>query len=227
MHPGFRITTAGLALALITTLATTGCSKSPTEPPIAHNTPSGPAPPTTPTEAVQNLAYAMNHRDATTYGQLFTNDFEFSFSPYDQAGGEFIDGVLSREQEMTIADHMFVSGTSSGPPKATRIELNLGPIVVNPDSRAGKDPTMHKEVLISFTIAVEAGEQQWSTLGTTRFFLVRGDAADVADKNAGRWWIERWEDDRNPPHTTLRAATEPVPTPTQEVWWGTIKALYQ
>jgi hypothetical protein len=94
----------------------------------------------------------------------------------------------------------FVGGGSA--PPATSITLNLDPTLRPlPDSRLGKDPKWHKEIVttVDLTIKVE-GDQQYRIMGNARFYVVRGDSALIPAElgfppDSNRWYIDQWNDE--------------------------------
>src|SRR5436309_272721 len=100
-----RSTTSTIAVAPVPT---------PVDPPAAS----------TPGNAVTLLRWCWEHRDIARYQELFTGDFRFMFAPGDTAGNAYQDALLSREDELTSASHLFAGGSATQPP-ASRIALTF------------------------------------------------------------------------------------------------------
>ena len=186
--------------------------------------------PGTPQALMDAFAQANNERDPARYSELFTGDYEFAFAVTDSAGNAFPGRRLLRDQELTYALHLFVTGTSSSPP-ATRIVLTLDrSIFPEPDSRPGKDFPWHQEVKENYVLAVDTIDQSFRLVGSARFFIVRGDSAQIPPDLAARgfrpdpnrWWIERWEDES----AGTSGSPQDAPTPVKDTTWGDLKWLY-
>ena len=187
----------GLAAAcLVAALA--GCSDDlkplPPEPSVGTPpvTPPGTPPETTavaPETVVRDLVSSWNDRDVSRYAGLFTADYEFVFAPSDTSSSH---DRFGRGEELTFAQHLFVGGGVE--PPATAILFVINPVLVAaPDSRPGKDPTVHREIATGFDLTVTTAERLHHFSGTARFFVVRGDSAG-SGADANRWYVERWVD---------------------------------
>ena len=98
-----------------------------------------------------------------------------------------------------------MDGTASEP-RAKRIEFTYNSsLIAIPDTRPGKTDPWHKKITPRVTLRVVLGDdQEYEVDGYVNFYLVRGDSAlipqDIKDRlgaaaaDAGRWYIERWED---------------------------------
>ena len=226
------------ATVLLALLA--GCAGKVADPNSAAIAGTGSIAPTPPTRLVPDspkalmdaFAHAWNNRDPGQYPELFTDDYQFAFASFDSAGSAFANRSLTREDEIAIAQHLFVTGTASEPP-AQRIVLTFDrTFIPEPDSRPGKAYPWHVEVKRNVVLSVDTGDRAFRITGGARFFLVRGDSAAIppdlaargfhADPN--RWWIERWEDETLDTGGGLPAD---APTPTATTTWGSLKALYR
>jgi hypothetical protein len=172
----------------------------------------------------------MNHRNAHAFDELLTSDYQFAFAATDDSGDPFVGHALGRAEEETCSVHMFETGNATMPP-ANTITLGLDPALADlPDPRSGKDPTAHRMVETAVSLSIDAGVYSFRILGHARFFMVRGDSAAIPSDlavapNAGRWWIERIEDET----TAGPAGLPPMATgtlPGHNVTWGSIQALY-
>ena len=219
---------AGVALALAS-----GCSTEhhvtgplPVRPPVANS----------PTNAIRRFEWGWNHRHQDSFRHILAGDFQFVFALGDSAGQFFPGARIGRDELLEILGYMFVGGGTT--PRATSVVLLLDPTLrVLPDSRPGKDPTWHKEILstVDFTLRTEDGAE-YRIAGDARFFVVRGDSAvipaDLVTEGIGpdstRWYIQQWNDE------TLHGAglrkfpaDLQAPLPARNTSWGQILALYR
>jgi hypothetical protein len=176
-----------------------GCSK-PTRPVIV-STGIAPAPTAnSPQNVIRLFEWSWNNHDIATYREIFTDDFRFIFALGDSAGNLFRDDPVTREMELGIARNLFVGG---GPvSRATSITLTLDPTLrVLPDSRRGKNPQWHKEILTSVDLAIRTEDgAEYRIMGNARFFVVRGDSALIppelgVGRDSTRWYIDQWHDE--------------------------------
>ena len=188
--------------------------------------------PDSPRGVMDAFERAWDKRDPEHYGELFTEDFQFAFAAIDTAGNAFPGGRLTREDELLIAQHLFLTGTASLPP-ATKIVLTFDrTFIAEPDSRPGKTWPFHQEVKRNVVLSVDTGDAAYRITGAARFFLVRGDSAAIPPDlvargfhpDPNRWWIERWEDETLDIGGGIPATGA---TPTQSRSWGALKALYR
>jgi len=160
--------------------------------------------PNTPQNLLRLFEWCWNHRAISEYRELFTGDFQFVFALRDSAGNPVRDPPLTREQELDVAENLFVRGTATEPP-ANRIVLAFDAnLLARPDSRRGKDPFWHKEIATQVNLNIDTDTQNFRITGVARFFVVRADSAvipqELLDRGASRtdvnrWYIERWEDE--------------------------------
>ena len=156
--------------------------------------------PNSPQNLIRLFEWCWNNRDITTYKEIFTADFRFVFALGDSAGNQFRDDPVTREMELNIARNLFVGGGNA--PPATSIVLNLDPTLnPQPDSRPGKDPKWHKEIVTTVDLTIKTeGEQEYRIMGNARFFVVRGDSALIPTElgfppDSNRWYIDQWNDE--------------------------------
>src|SRR6185503_12462597 len=78
------------------------------------------------------------------------------------------------------------------------------------DSRPGKIDPWHKEIFTRVDLTINTDELQTRSIGSARFFVVRGDSAQIpeelglsADQN--RWYIERYEEENSTSGAANRA----------------------
>ena len=169
-----------------------GCSSGggdkPTEPEV-------PTPPVanSPTNAVRLLEWCWDHRDAAKYREVFTNDYQYDFAPSDSQN---VSTTLDRDEELQIATSLFAAAQS--------VVMELDPTLsVQNDSRPGKNARYHKEIVSSVRLSVnQSGANDYSTAGSARFFLTRGDSAQIPAELLGHgftadsthWYVDRWSD---------------------------------
>ena len=199
---GHRPATLLLALA---TLLVAGCFN-PFDPLVARNRAgaSEPTPvPSRPELIVRLFEWCWDHRSINDYEEVFTDDFLFAFAATDSAGRAFQGAVLTRNDEIETARHLFVGGGTSPPATSVSLQLDQN-LRAEQDTRPGKrDTTYHREIVTDVVLRIETEEESFQVTGAARFFVVRGDSAllpqDLVDRgfrpDAGRWYIERWEDE--------------------------------
>lgn len=215
-NPG-RVTLVALAIG---SLLLPGCFN-PFDPRVAskHGV-SEPAPvPNTPRGILDLFAWCWNHRAYEEYQEVFTDDFTFQFANADSAGNTYRDRALYRQDELDTARHLFIEGTANEPP-ATRIDLVFSDrtFFPEPDSRLGKAYPWHQEIKRNVVLSIDTDQQQFRITGAARFFLTRGDSAQIPGElrqrgfapDPNRWWIERWEDETiDTPGGSLLAQLDP------------------
>jgi len=223
-------------LALVVAASLAGCGGNVTRPllggdPLSTTVlPLPPPEPDSPAAAVRRLAWAMNHLDAARYVEGMAGDFRFVFAAADSAGNAYRTAGLTREDESVVARRMFETGTFQTPP-LTRVVLTLGqPLLAEPDPRPGKTHPWHQEIRTGFTLLAAHALASYRISGTARFFLVRGDSAQIPPEllalgvrpDSTRWWIERWEDDSLEPGSAPSHAAMPA----RSMTLGLLKRLY-
>jgi hypothetical protein len=179
---------------------------------------------TSPIGVLRRYEWCWNHRDADVYRDLFTDDYRFQFALTDTAGNAYRGNVLTREEELTIAENIFVRGTATERPPS-RIDLTFDQnLIATPDSRPGKDAIVHKEIRAQTLLRIT--DPDIEVIGFTRFFVVRGDSAllpqELKDRgftqDPGRWYIERIEDETLQPET----APSRIPAAGARAAWGAV-----
>jgi len=169
---------------------------------------SAPAPvPNSPDNAVRLFAWCWAHRDPAQYAEVFTDDYRFIFAPNDSAGNAYRDRPWLREDEMQLAQHLFVGGSDQ--PPASDIEIIIdNSLLASPDPRVGFEnfrlfKTIRTNVSLKVTVDRNGAPDVSVITGTALFYLVRGDTAAIPQelklkgfaKDSLRWWISRWEDE--------------------------------
>ena len=207
-----------------------------------------PPEPNTPQGVIRLFEWCWNNRDIALYKEIFTADFRFEFSLGDSAGNTFREHPVDRETELTIAQNLFVGGGAE--PPASSIVLHLDP-TLRPlsDSRPGKNPKWHKEIVTSVDLTINTEAQEFRIMGNARFFVVRGDSALIPKElgfkpDTTRWYIDQWNDETltglggavapgDMAARVSRGAVAPVrrtgPRSLEPPWdisWGGLKALY-
>jgi len=182
-----------------------------------------------PVDIVRSFVRCWTKQDANAYAELFTDDFRFVFAPNDSAGNPFKGRPWLREDELSMAWHLFVGGGVL--PPARDIRLTTGQhLVAMPDPRPGKDPRVHRSIAVPVDLWIMFRERHGRpgfrfVSGRAVFYVVRGDSAQIpADliaqgvrPDSTRWWIERWEDNTagaNAPATATRPALPLFAVPT-------------
>jgi hypothetical protein len=219
-------------LAAALALALASCAKKHPAAPIVE----APAVPvaSSPSGAVQRLAWAVNAHEVPAYMALLTDDYAFVFASSDTAGNGFPGRSLNRDLEGEVMHHMLVGGGSY--PPASLVQLTIDSLlVVRADSR--QDPRDLYAARVTGSIRTTVHMQVYSGTGDTTnvtsitgyalLYLVRGDAAYfLPERDAARdstlWYVSRWEDET--------AGTWGAPglhsDPTQQASLGDVKVRY-
>jgi hypothetical protein len=206
-EPMHRKTRFVATLVLMTTLALLlfGCVN-PFSPRVAPGSgiPEPKPSPNSPEGVIRLFVWCWNHRNYDEYKELFTDDFRFQFALGDTAGNQFRDQPVDREEELNIAKNIFVGGGTSGEPPATRIVMEIDPVLnAQQDSRDGKgNITYRREISTNINLEITTDQQTYRVTGQARFFVVRGDSAVVPPElvptlghDSNRWFIERYDDE--------------------------------
>jgi len=171
-----------------------------------------PPKPNSPQNVIRLFEWCWKNRDITVYKEIFTDDFRFVYALADSAGNLFLDDPVTREMELTMARNLFVGGGSA--PPASSISLVLDPTLrALPDTRAGKNPRWHNEIVTSVDLAIKTEDgTEYRVVGDARFFVVRGDSALIPQglglgPDSTRWYIDRWHDE------TLKESAARAPDP--------------
>jgi len=195
--------------------------------------------------------WCYNQKSIAEYRELFTDDFEFRFSPTDSAGAEYRGSKFRREDELISTTQLFLGGSADQPPAST-IQLQLDKnFFVRPDENfldtdlAGRwHKTIRTQVILNITTS---DGNLIEVSGAARFYMVRGDFALIPDElkergfgpDSTRWYIRRYDDETvqdDGGGTALspatpgryRSATTLEATRTAEVAsWGFVKVLYR
>jgi hypothetical protein len=235
VHHGAPTARAALPLLLCAlALAGVGCSKStaPGEtPPVADTSPAR----DTPAGAVRLLEWSWKNRGIDHYREIFTDDYRFLFAEADSAGNAYRDVPYIREDELSMADNLFVGNADHATASDIQVDFDRTMIPLN-DDRPGKSPKWHKSIRtgVDLKVAIDrgSGPEVWEVHGYAKFYVVRGDSAeipaDLAARGFGsdttRWWIDRWEDETLP----VGAPSGPAhANPTANRTWGGIKSLFR
>jgi hypothetical protein len=191
-----------------------GCSSS-SDDPMGPETPVPPTP-NSPENAVRLLEWCWDERDNDLYREVFTDDYLYSFAPSDS---QAVGATINRTEEITFGDHLFQDGVPAPPapagvagllalPAATHIVFATDPVlVVLPDSRPGKNSGWHREIATNIQITVTTPQTTYSIGTLMRFYLTRGDSAQIpADLVArgfgpdpNRWYVDAWADESTCP----------------------------
>lgn len=196
-----RIAPSVAALAALA--AVTGCFN-PFSPRILSERVTSVAPsPTTPQNAIKRFEWCWVNRGVAEYRELFTDDYVFISAGTDSAGNPIRDIQARRDDEVQIAENMFI-GSADRPP-AESIKLSFDPnLIPFPDIRPGKNSKWHKQIRTSVDLRVQIdSDNSVEVTGNALFFLTRGDSAAIPKElqtrgfrpDSLRWWIDRWEDE--------------------------------
>jgi hypothetical protein len=171
--------------------------------------------PDSPQGVLKLFKWCWENRAITEYEELFSQDYRFAFAQADTTGDAYQDRATTRDEDLRQTRNLFVGGAGSSQPPAQRIVLYFDAnLIALPDSRPGKTSPWHKEVRTSVDLTIDVGTQVYRVTGYARFFVVRGDSAkippDLVERglhpDAGRWYIERWEDESGSGGTAAAAA---------------------
>jgi hypothetical protein len=252
MHRPIRLLVV-LGTVLSLALGTAGCFN-PFNPLVSEQRAvSTPAPsPNSPTNAILLFSWCWAHRDPSLYSEIFTKDYRFIFAANDSAGNVYRDTPWLRDDEISMATHMFTGGLDI--PPASNITITVdNPLVAKADPRPGLNDVQHRSIRttvnLQITFEVNGVSNVNSIVGSALFYLVRGDTpgiipTELADKgfkpDSTRWWIDRWEDEtagasgspafvqRASGTATRRPAALPATVlPPGPVSFGQLKAAYQ
>jgi hypothetical protein len=161
-------------------------------------------------------------RSISEYLLLPSENYRFDFASGDSAGTYYSSTPWTRSDELATAQHIFVTGTPSQPP-ATSIAIDFTSAPTDSaDPRPGMNPKWHRLVTMAASVRIFFAESGFEITGPSRFFVVRGDSAEIpADliargmkPDSTRWWLERWTDE------TYHGSPKTIS-------WGAVKALYR
>jgi hypothetical protein len=193
-----------------------------------------------PANAVRLFEWALEHRDLERLKGLLTDDFLFGCAATDSAGNAFQGRAVTRTDEIECILHMLVGGGTHPPASSIDLQFDQN-LFAEPDSRPGKDPATHREIITSMVLRIETSEEDFQVTGQARFFLVRGDVAffpaELAERGGkpdpGLWYLERWEDETVGSAGAAaqvldgRRASSLEAQPAKMTTWCAIKALYR
>ena len=234
MNPSIRGLCLFVLACAVLGLTAPGCSERASR--VVAPLASAPAP-SSPANALELLRYDWVNRAPVSYGELFTEDYRFVFADSDSAGNAFRGSPWGREDELVFAQNLFVNGTTVEPPASSiTLDFTMPPVVV-PDDRAGKDERWHKMIRVEFLLRVYRSVDGFEVKGAERFYLVRGDSAQIPPElhdrgfgpDSARWWVERWVDEslQGTGLTPSRLAPPATAQPTRRSSLGAIKVLYR
>src|SRR5437867_1764245 len=157
--------------ALVALAAVSGCFN-PFSPRVLSERVTSVAPaPSTPQNAMRRFEWCWVNRGVQEYKGLFTDDYLFISAGLDSAGNPSRDIQARRDDEVQIAENMFI-GSADRPP-ADNITLSFDRTLIPlPDPRPGKISKWHKTILtsVALTVRVDANNSVEVT-GNARFFL--------------------------------------------------------
>jgi hypothetical protein len=186
---------------------------------------------------VRLLGWCWEHRSFADYGTIFTEDYRFAFSVSDSCASAFPAG-FTRDDELVAARRIFVTGASGLPPAKQIRLVFLDDLFALDDSRPGKTPMVHKEILTRVDLSLDFSDGSGSrSLESVRFFLARGDSAEVPQEfragapsaDTSRWYVERWEEEAPVVTSQISGGARLGPAtalPTRPISWGYLKWVY-
>jgi len=196
-HVAPRLAAVGVLFTL------TGCFN-PFRPDILNQRVTTTAPtPNSPQNAVKLFEWCWVNRGVDEYRELFTDDYVFISAGTDSAGNPSREIQARRDDEVQIAENMFIGSADRPPAESITLFFDQN-LIAFPDTRPGKDPNWHKSIRthVDLKVRIDSGNTAEVT-GSALFFLTRGDSAAIPNdlKARGfkpdplRWWIDRWEDE--------------------------------
>jgi len=248
-----RVSALALTIAVLPVL--TGCGGgNPFHPPIddVHTLPPETPLNDTPQNTMIRFQRAYDHQDITSYKNLLSSDFRYTFS--NQTDQDLVNQYgtnWGKDDETESTQHLLTGFTNSigkyyGP--ANSITISFTGDQYLQDFQHGTDSTAFYAYVPVTQVRLDiVVTDPQSTTGTTTyniqaehdFYLVRGDVAllDAGQSNAtDRWYIRRWDDRSLPqPLVVLQIASANTvvagsnsfgaATPTH-VTWGGLKDTY-
>ena len=194
--------------------------------------------------------WCYNQKAVAEYRELFTDDFEFRFSPADSAGAEYRGTKFTREDELISTTQLFLGGAADQPP-ASSVRLTLDKnFFVYPDpnfSSTDARGRWHKYITTQVSLYIETADgNAIEVSGAARFYMVRGDFALIPQEllsrgfgpDSNRWYIRRYDDETAQDVGTValspagpsraRGATPFAADRTAELAsWGYVKVAYR
>src|SRR5207253_3025925 len=111
-----------------------------------------------PKNAARLLSWCWDHQDAARYQGLLAPGYAFVAAGIDTPGAA-VGAELTRSQELTAAENLFVRGMGDRPP-ARRITLDANSdLIALPDLRAGMEGESHRVIYTSYTLTVDTDAQ--------------------------------------------------------------------
>ena len=198
-----------------------------------------PGPPVSgPQAAVHRFVGAYEQNDPSAFEQLLTKDFTFEFSnAVDPGLAQLYASGWGKEDEAIAAQNLFMGFRDRfGHQKqaASKIELQFQQTFPWDDNTDGLDPETHKVLLTAVLLDVVVGDDTFiigrgAIPARHRFFLVRGDAANLDENqpaDSKHWYIWKWRDESGPP-TSIQTPALDAPAENLEFTWGRLKGIYR
>ncbi len=209
-----------VALGLLTiAFALSGCFN-PFSPRIApgFGTSTPPPVPSSASGVLRLFEWCYNNKAIAEYRELFTDDYEFRFSPLDSAGAEYRGTKFTREDELISTTQLFLGGAADQPP-ANTIRLTLDKnFFVFPDrnyTQWDAKGRWHKSIRTQVALYIQTSDgNAIDVSGAANFYMVRGDSAVIPEElrlrgfgpDSNRWYIRRWDDETAQPELGAFAA---------------------
>ena len=196
-----RIAPALAALGLLFTLA--GCFN-PFSPQVLTQRVTSTAPtPNSPQNAVKLFEWCWVNRGVDEYRELFTDDYVFISAGLDSAGQPSREIQARRDDEVLIAENMFVGSAERAPAEQITLLFDKS-LVPFADSRPGKDPRYHKQIRTSvdLKVRIDSGNTVEVT-GNALFFITRSESG-LNPRLVSSFGIaaERTRRSAEPPHSS-------------------------
>jgi len=202
---------SALALTITVLPVLTGCGGgNPFHPPVdnVHTLPPETPLNDTPQNTMIRFQRAYDHQDITSYKNLLSSDFRYTFSAQtDQNLVNQYGNNWGKDDETESAQHLLTGFTNSlgkyvGP--ASNIVISFNGDQYLQDFQHGTDSTSFyayvpvTQVLLAIDVSdPTSGTITYNINAEHDFYLVRGDVAvlDAGQSNAtDRWYIRRWDD---------------------------------
>ena len=218
--------------ALVALVAVAGCFN-PFSPRVLSERVTSVAPaPTTPQNAIRRFEWCWVNRGVQEYKELFTDDYVFISAGLDSAGNPSREIQARRDDEVQIAQNMFIGSADRAPAEKITLLFDRN-LISRPDTRQGKNAKWHQQIRTSVDLRVQIdSNNSVEVQGNALFFLTRGDSAAIPAElgfrpDSLRWWIDRWEDETLGSGTGVRTAPSARIGADVRMTMAELKSLYR
>jgi len=202
-----RVSALALTIAALPVLA--GCGGgNPFKPPVddKHTIPGTTPPNNTPQNTMLRFQAAYQYQDITTYKNLLTADFRYTFSQQSDPSLVTLYGNnWGKDDETESATHLLTGFTNSGgtyvaPASAITMAFINDQYYTDPahsDSARFYDYTPITTVNLNIDVPTSDGGTTYNISAPHSFYLVRGDAAFLdagQPADSTHWYIRHWDD---------------------------------